>query len=437
MKNITMENLQDFRKKTDDCENARTLQCALAQSDYNEASFIPSRAIRLNEAFSLEIRTRGVTDQHNSGRCWLFSAMNIIRERAMDTMGLESLELSGNYLAFYDKLEKCNNFLQTVINNADKPLNDRMNEYILGGIEDNGYFDMARDLIYKYGVVPYSVMPETYQSNNTARFIMLQNSLLRKDASLLRQAVAEGKDAEKMKLEMLEEMYRAQCIAFGQPPERFDYSWRDTDGNYHAEHDITPRQFYEKYINIDLNEYMTVTNHPTDGQKMNGYYRFHYKGNMADKDCRVLNVTMDELERMILAQLKDKEPVCFGCDWTMFYDQKTGIWDHDSFDYKGFMGGADSTMSKKERLMYHDGFSTHAMVLTGVNFDKDGKPDRWKIENSFGSEAGQNGYFACSQKFFREYVYEAIINVKYLNEEQKRLLETEPVELNPWESNTL
>ncbi|MCR5067873.1 MAG: hypothetical protein K6A14_07420 [Erysipelotrichaceae bacterium] len=437
MKSITMKNVKEFREKTEKCENISALHSALAQSDYNDVSFIPSRASRLNEAFSLEIKTRGVTDQHNSGRCWLFSAMNIIRERAMDTMGLDSLELSGNYLAFYDKLEKSNNFLQTVIDNTDKPLNDRMMEYILNGIEDNGYFDMARDLINKYGVVPASVMPETYQSNNTARFIKLQNSLLRKDASILRQAIAEGKDPYEIKQNMLTEMYRAQCIAFGQPPEEFDYSWRDREGNYHEEHGITPQQFYEKYINMDLDNYITVTNHPTDAQKFDAVYRFHYKGNMADKDCKVLNVSMDELERMILEQLRDNELVCFGCDWTMYYDQKTGIWDPDSFEYEGFMGGADPTMSKKERLMYLDGFSTHAMVLTGVNFDKDGKPDRWKIENSFGPEAGQNGYFACSQKFFREYVYESIINVRYLNENQKKALEDEPVELKPWESNSL
>ena len=159
MKSITGENLRKFREETEKCEKIRTLQGALAQSEYNKVAFLPAVGERLNEEFSYEIKTRGVTDQLYSGRCWLFSAMNIIREKAMDSLGVDSFELSGNYLAFYDKLEKCNNFLQTVIDNADKPLNDRMNEYILGGIEDNGYFDMARDLINKYGVVPASVMP--------------------------------------------------------------------------------------------------------------------------------------------------------------------------------------------------------------------------------------------------------------------------------------
>ncbi len=437
MKSITSENLRKFREETEKCEKIRTLQGALAQSEYNKVAFLPAVGERLNEEFSYEIKTRGVTDQLYSGRCWLFSAMNIIREKAMDSLGVDSFELSGNYLAFYDKLEKCNNFLQTVIDNADKPLNDRMNEYILGGIEDNGYFDMARDLINKYGVVPASVMSETYQSGHTDRFRILQNSLLRKDAYLLREAFAEGKDVYAMKENMLAEMYRAQCIAFGEPVQIFDYSWRDRDGNYHAEYGITPKQFYEKYINTDLNEYITVTNHPTEGQKMPGHYRFHYKGNMADRDCDVLNVSMDELEKLILAQLNTGELVCFGCDWNMFYDQKAGIWDPDSFDYQGLLGGVDYTMGKKERLMYRESFSTHAMVLTGVNFDKDGKPDRWKIENSFGPQAGNNGYFACSQKFFREYVYEAIINVKYLSEQQKKVLSEEPAILKPWESNTL
>ena len=437
MKGLSKQQLDSLSRSLHEDQQVKTLQGVMAKTEYADLAYLPQGGSRLNGDFTIEIKTNGITAQQKSGRCWMFALMNMLRETAARKLNLKKFELSGNYLAFYDKLEKCNNFLEMVIANYDKPLNDRMMEYILNGIGDGGYFDMARDLVKKYGVVPADVMPETYQSTHTEKFRRLQNSLLRKDAMVLREALARGEDVTELKGNMVAEIYKAQCIAFGTPVDKFDFAYRDKDNNYHVDHDITPQQFYDCYIGTDLDEYITVTNHPTAGLPLESYYHFHYMGNMADKDCYALNLSMDDLQQLCLSQLSDGEAVWFGCDAGAFGDRKMGLWDPDSFVYQGLLGGADFCMEKGHRLMYHDSYATHAMILTGVNLDAEGHPERWKIENSWGKDVGKDGYFVCSQHYFREYVYEAIINKKHLTEQQKELLKKEPFEIKPWESDSL
>ena len=436
MNEITTALLARFRENAQ-AGALRTLHAAAAKTELKDLAFVPEAAAKLNGDFSIELKTRGVTWQKKSGRCWMFAVMNILRERVSETCKLDKFELSGNYLAFYDKLEKANNFLELVIAHAGKPLSDRMNEYILGGVGDGGYWDMATDLVKKYGVVPASVMPETWQSTHTATFLDLLNTLLRKDAAQLRAIVARGEDPQPAKEEMLAEIYRMECIAFGQPPERFDFEYRDTDDIYHCDRGLNGRTFYEKYVGDALDDYITVTNHPTHGLPMNLYYVFHYMGSMANRDVINLNLTEEEMEALAIRQLQDGEPVWFGCDSGACGDRGEGVWDPASVDYSGLMGGVDFTMSKGDRLEYHESYATHAMILVGVNFDETGRPDRWKIENSWGEEAGRKGYFVCSEAYFREFVYEVIVRKKHLSEAQRKLLEAEPVRIQPWEGDWL
>lgn len=437
MKEITQELLDRFRSQTAQRKDIRTLQAAMAKTELKDLAFVPEAAARLNGDFAVELKTRGVTFQQKSGRCWLYSVLNILREKISETCKLDKFELSANYLSFYDKLEKANNVLEMVIENARKPLNDRMMEYILEGIHDGGYWDMATDLVAKYGVVPASVMPETWQSTHTAGFLKLLNTLLRKDAAKLRDVIAAGGDAQAEKARMLEEIYRMECIAFGEPPKTFCFEYRDKDGVFHAERGLTGRSFYETYLSGVLDDYITVTNHPTRGLPMDLYYVFHYIGSMANRDVVNLNLTVEEMEELTVKQLRDGEPVWFGCDSGAFGDRDKGIWDPDSMDYSGLMGGVDFTLSKGDRLEYHDSFATHAMIFVGVNFDENGKPDRWKIENSWGEEAGRKGYFVCSEAYFREFVYEVIVRKKHLTDSQRALLAGEPRRIQPWEGDWL
>lgn len=414
-------------------KNAHVLNAAVAKTPLIDLAFVRQAAAKLDGEFEVEVKTHGITAQKQSGRCWMFSVMNIMREIVINKCNLESFELSGNYLAFYDKLEKANNCLEMYIENAKKPLDDRMMEYCLEGIGDGGYFSMAVDLVNKYGIVPKYVMPETEQSTHTAKFMELLNNLLRKDGAVLRKLVKEKKDPYPEKEKMMAEIYKALCIVFGEPVKEFDFSYRDKDNSFHQDYKMTPKSFYDKYIGMKLNDYITITNEPTDNKKLNKPYSFHYMGNMVESNVDYINLPIEQLKELAIKQLKDNDPVWFACDAGAYGDRKMGVWDQDSVDFESLLGGVDMYLEKGERLMYNASFGNHAMILTGVNFDKKGKPNRYKIENSWGDEVGKKGYFVCSDKYFDEYVYEVIINKKHLNAEQKKVLKMKPTVLKPWE----
>lgn len=432
MNRLNEEMLEEFRAAYENDPQAKRAAAACARTEIKDLVFLPMEAAKLNGDFSIEVKTGGITAQERSGRCWMYAMLNILREQAAEKLGLEEFKLSGNYMSFYDKLEKSNNLLEMAATNADKPLTDRKMEYIFNGFWDGGYWDMAADLVRKYGIVPDWVMPETYQSSHTERFMKMLNSLLRKDIMELRAMIREGKDITERKKEMLAEIYKAECNVYGQPVRTFHLEYRDKDGEYHAEHDLTPQEFCRKYTDINFDDYITVTNEPTECKPFNRLFHFHYSGSMADRDVTFLNLEMPELKRMAVEQLKKGEPVWFGCDSGAYGDRQEGVWDPASFDYRNVLGGADFFQNKKERLESHDSFATHAMILTGVNFDKDGKPDRWKIENSWGKDVGKNGYFVCSDRYFDEFVYEVIVRKELLSDEQKEMLSQEPVVLEPW-----
>ena len=435
MRSVTAKELAAFRESVSRDPSVEILGAAMAKTSMADMAFIPMEAARLSGEFEIEISTHGITAQERSGRCWLYAAMNILREEVMKKTGLTEFALSGNYLAFYDKLEKANNVLEMAIEYAGLPHSHRMTEYILEGFHDGGYWDMAADLAGKYGAVPASAMPETYQSSHTLTFMDRLRTLVRKDVMELRALVREGKDPRPRKQEMMAEIYKAECIAFGTPPDRFDFDYRDKDGAYRVLRDMTPHSFYETFIGLDLKAFRTLTHHPTPALPMDFHYVFHYIGSMADSMVDNLNVTMDEIQEACLRQLRAGMPVWFGCDSDAHGDRKRGIWDPASVSYEGLMGGADLSMDKTTRLLSHDSYATHAMILTGVSFDADGNPARWKIENSWGGDVCRKGYFVCSQAYFREFVYEAIIHESFLTEAQKALFDQEPAVIPAWESD--
>ncbi|WP_370850510.1 aminopeptidase C [Megasphaera sp.] len=435
MKDITPDLLYQFRTSYDADAQAQVLHAALAKTDMAELSYVPGAAAKLKGAFSVEVKTRGITAQQKSGRCWLFAALNILREKVAERCSLDQFELSQNYLSFYDKLEKANNFMEMVIENTDAPLKGQLMQYVLRGMTDGGYWSEAVDLIEKYGVVPKQVQPETYQSNHTDRFVATLNRLLRKDAMELRQLIKDGKDPYARKAEMLQEVYKAECIAFGQPVQTFDFTYRDKDGNYHEERDLTPLDFYQKYVGLSLRDYVAVINEPTADKPLDTPIQFHAVENMTGCDMKALNLSQDAMEALCVKQLKKGQAIWFACDAGAFGARKEGIWDPDSVQYEALLGGFSTAMPKGKRLEYNGSSATHAMLLTGVHFDRDGKPDRWKIENSWGKDVGDQGYFVCSEKYFQEFVYEAVIDRCHFSPEQAALLEKDPVIINAWDED--
>ncbi len=430
---VTPEMIDAFRKEYENDAFAKTLTAAASGADFATISYDPVAGSKLQRSFSIELETHGITNQKSTGRCWLFASMNLMREAVIKKCNLEKFELSGNYFAFWDKFEKINFFLESVIDSADLPVGDRTLDWILQGIGDGGQWDMMVSVVKKYGIVPKSIMPETFQSEGTRYFMHYMNMHLRKDAIKLRKITSEGGDASARKNEMLAAYFKALCIAFGEPPKEFDFEYRDKDDEFHADYHLTPLGFYEKYVGIDLSDYVSVINAPTADKPFYKTYTVKYLGNVIGGGIRYLNLPIDELKELTIAQMKDGELVWFGSDCGKFADRKRGIWDPDSFRIGEIFGGMDFAMSKEQRLDYRDSAMNHAMVLCGVNLDENGKPNRWKIENSWGEDAGEKGYYVASDAWFDLLTYQVIINKKYLKEEWLRELQEEPIELEPWD----
>lgn len=428
---ITKEVLEKCKKYSQNAMT-RTLGCTLSKTNLADAAYDANAGRKLTMNFSIDLCESLVTNQKASGRCWIFAAMNVMREIAAKNSNMESLELSQNYIAFWDKFEKINYTLEAVIDSADLAIGDRTLDWLLQGLNDGGQWDMITALVKKYGVVPKDAMPETFQSSNTKTMNQMLNTKLRMDAIELRKMIKNGQPVKERKEAMLCEMYQALCICFGNPPEEFIFDYRDTTKKYHSEK-LTPLSFYEKYISIDLSDYVSVINAPTADKPFGHCYTVKYLGNLVEGNVRYLNVTMEELKELVIKQMKGGELVWFGSDCSQYGEKTLGIWDQDSFAYGEVLGGLTFDMTKEERLDYRDSAMNHAMVLVGVNLDENGKPNRWKIENSWGEEAGRKGYFIASDAWFDEFTYQVVINKKYLNEDQLKATNEEPKVLEPWD----
>lgn len=430
---VTKEFLEDCQKRCDENPVFDTLSCAVSKADLSDASYDGNRGRKLPMTFSIDLCSSAVTNQKSSGRCWIFAAMNVLREAVAKNCGMEEMELSQNYIAFWDKFEKINYFLESVIDSADLPVGDRTLDWILQGLGDGGQWDMIVGIVKKYGVVPKAAMPETYQSSNTGTMNRMLNMKLREDAIELRAIVKEGKDPSARKDEMLFEMYQALCICFGTPPKTFDFEYRDKEKAFHADYNLTPHAFYEKYVKVDLEDYVSVINAPTSDKPYGKAYTVKYLGNLVEGTIRYLNVPMETLKDLVIRQMKDGEMVWFGSDCGKYGDRTFGIWDQESFRFGELLGGLSYGLTKEERLDYRDSAMNHAMVITGVNLDENGAPNRWKIENSWGEDRGQKGYYVASDKWFDAFTYQVVIHKKYLTDEQRQALEAEPIVLEPWD----
>ncbi len=411
---------------------------SVSKTSVADAAFCPENAYRMRRVYSIDIPTMPVTNQKASGRCWLFAALNVMREIIGKRYNLEQFELSQNYIAFWDKFEKINYYLESVIDTAALDSDDRTVSWIVStGIQDGGQWDMIAALVRKYGLVSKDAMPETFQSSNTGAMNAMLNTKLRAYAASLRSMIRSGAGKDAVNAEkdrILAEMYRILCICFGEPPKTFDFECKNKDTlEYTVVRGLTPHEFYEKYIGGILDDYVSIINAPTADKPFGKTYTVRYLGNVVEgAPILYLNVEMNELIDLVVKQLKDREIVWFGSDVGKFGDRKEGVWDDLSYDY-GAAFDMEYRISKEDALDYRDSCMNHAMVITGVNLDAQDKPTRWKIENSWGDANGDEGYYMMSDTWFERYVYQAVVNKKYLSAEQLKLLEQKPIELNPWD----
>lgn len=428
---ISGELLARCKKAYDEDRQAHLMTAAAAQTPLAKIAMDPVKAAKVGDTFSIELKTRGITAQQQSGRCWLFASMNVMREVVAEKCEMDKFELSGNWLAFWDKFEKINFCLEAILDCADLPTADRTVNWVLSGMNDGGQWDMMVSIVKKYGIVPNSVMPETEQSKSTRGISQIINMKIHKDAAELRRLVAEGKDASARKDEMLVEYFKALCIAFGRPVDTFDFEYTDKNGKYHVDRDMTPKSFYDKYIGLDLDQYVNVINGPTQDKPYGKTYTVKYLGNVVEGHIKYLNLPMEQLKELVVKQMQAGELVWFGSDCGKFGDRDSRFWDDQSFDSLPATG-LDVAMTKEEMLDCCDSAMNHAMCFTGVNIGEDGKPNRWKIENSWGSEGLNEGYYMASDSWFDLLVYQAVVHKKYLGD-KAAILDTDPIVLDPWD----
>lgn len=434
---ISKEQIEKMHESFKKCETQQVAQKAVTVNGILKSAEnveVLKRLSPANFAFSIDVDKEAVANQLMSGRCWMFACLNTLRFRIEKELDLPhgTFELSQAYLAFYNKLERAAWFMKHIVETADKDLNDREVTWLIQSpMQDGGDWDMVAALVKKYGVVPHSAMSETHCTNNTAEVNTVLSHLLRQDALKLRSMAREGKDTEAVQEEMLNEVYRILAVCFGEPVQKFDFQYEDKKGNYHADYDLTPLEFYKKYVGLDLDDYIGVINVPGDENPYGRTYTIEDSDQIPERENLYLNVEMDDLKQMVIAQLKAGEPVWFGCDVLQHCDRMKGVMDMDLYDLEA-MFGIKFTMNKAERYAMRESLPTHAMVIAGVDLDKDGKPTKWKIENSWGTEnggkkTGNNGYFVCGDEWFDNFVYEVAINKKFMTPEQQKALTGEPI----------
>lgn len=408
---------------------------ALNATDIDKLAFVGEVRNNFDDHFTYKVETKGITDQKSSGRCWLFTSLNVMRAQAMAKNGLPQLTFSQVYNFFYDQLEKSNLFLQAVIDTSDRPMDDRQVNWLFQNpISDGGTFCGAIDLIGKYGVVPSEVMAETYISNNTSAFRRHLATKLREDALRLRRAKADGassKEMEALKQEQLTEVYKMLVLAFGEPPTEFSWTRKDSKGNPMETRTYTPKEFYDEYVGNDLpHGYVMLMNDPS--RPMWKVYEIEYDRHSYDgSNWTFLNVPMDVIKDAAVKSLQDSTAMYFSCDVGKFLDRDRGTLDLGNYDYESLF---DTTfgMNKAERIASGASASSHAMTLSGVDLDSDGRPTKWLIENSWGPK-GHNGYLIATDPWMDEYFFRLVVDKKYVTKDVTDALKQKPILLPAWD----
>ncbi|MGF2088913.1 aminopeptidase C [Enterococcus casseliflavus] len=436
MSEISKKTTAAFAQAYQDNNKQTALQRSVVKNGITASAENVSAKVNNVPVFSVDVTTGKVSNQKQSGRCWMFAALNTFRHKMLNDFNLKEFELSQNHTFFWDKYEKANYFYENILATANEPLTSRKVAFLLQTPQqDGGQWDMIVSIFQKYGVVPKTVMPESSNSSNSRDLNNYLNKKLRKDAVALRQLVAEGKTAEDIqtaKEAMLEDIYRFLATSLGTPPETFDFEYRDEDKNYHIDRNLTPQSFYEKYVGVDLDDYVSIINAPTTDKPYNQSYTVEMLGNVVSgKEVKYLNVDMPTFKKLAIAQLEQGESVWFGCDVGQSSTRDTGIMALDAYDINDLFD-IDFTMTKAERLDFGESLMTHAMVLTGVDLI-DGESTKWKVENSWGEKVGTNGFFVMSDAWMDEYTYQIVVRKEFLTAEQLAAFEAEPTVLAPWD----
>ena len=436
LKCISKNDIENFSNHYHSRVENETISNAVIKNGIKNVSLNNQSLINMNYTFSNEIDAGTITNQKKSGRCWMFAGLNLLRINVMKKCNLENFEFSESYGMFYDKFEKFNCFLENIIETIDEDVNSRTVELLLrSGIQDGGEWNMFCNIVKKYGLVPKYVMPETFSSSESDSMNNILDLKATKCAHELREMKHSGKSMNeiyKAKHEMVKEAYSILCMFLGEPPKKFDFEYKDKDKKFKCDYNMTPKDFYDKYVGVNLDDYAVIVNCPTEDKPFNKIYNIKFMQNMmGGQENNYLNLDIDTFKKLIVNQLLSNEPVWFACDVGKQMDKEKGIMDNHLFNYESVLN-TNLGMSKGNKINYRQICPTHAMLFTGVNIINE-KPNKYKVENSWGDKNGEKGFFIMSDEWFDEYMIEGIVNKKYIPDEIKKLFDQEPIKLPPWD----
>lgn len=433
---ITIEQLRSWREDFGADPMARLVMNAVTRTSIDEVALDRARMLDIQLSMSHRLDSWEAADQKQSGRCWLFAALNLLRAGARTKLGVKNFEFSQNHAMYWDKIERANYFLEDIIDLAANRADDRTVMYLLEHVlDDGGQWNMEVAIFEKHGAVPKALMPETESSSNTSRMNASLRTLLRKGARLLREAVRSGARPEsvsELKHAILRDAHRMLTIHLGVPPERFEWQWNDDEGRFHDGGVCTPQSFLAEYSDISLGDYVCLVDDPRPEHPKGRALTVSRLGNVVGGEpVRYLNTDIGTMKRLAAESIVSGEPVWFGCDVAWQMEQTQGLWSAELIDYSAVYG-VDLSSTKEERVRYRDSAMDHAMLFTGVDLVR-GTPRRWRVENSWGIEKFDKGFCTMDDSWFDAFVFEVVVRKDRLSSELRTELARDPIVLDPWD----
>jgi bleomycin hydrolase len=433
-RSLTPDELELFEKEFAARPANRLMQNAVTQTAVDDVALDRRILTGIDHSVSHQLDDWKVTNQKQSGRCWLFAGLNLLRVGAARKLGVKDFEFSQNYLLWWDKFERANHFLEAIVETSDRDVDDRTVAHLLSDpISDGGQWNMFAALVAKHGLVPKSAMPETNSSSATRSMNRDLQALLRQGARDLRRLASAGAEAQRQhKREVLAAIHRVLSIHLGTPPQRFLWQWQDKDKEFHRDGWLTPAEFAAAYVQLPIDEYVCLVHDPRESSPVGRTFTVEYLGNIVDAPPVVyLNAEMDLLKRLAMEAVVGGEPVWFGCDVARMMRSDAGVWDAELFDYASVYD-APFTLDKADRLLHHETQMTHAMLFTGVDV-VEGAPRRWRVENSWGEDRADKGFWTMNDSWFGEHVFEIAVRRSALPPELSAALDQPPIVLPAWD----
>ncbi|MCK5856296.1 MAG: C1 family peptidase [Bacteroidales bacterium] len=432
--NISTEMLKKMQESYQSNPSSKALENAVSSNSIKNLAVNRENLGKVDTYYSNRVKTKGVTNQHKSGRCWLFTGLNVLRPVVINKLNIDGFEFSQAYLFFYDQLEKSNLFMEGIIATADKPMDDRKVDWFFSNpIGDGGQWTGLVDLVQKYGAVPSTVMPESYNANNTSMLSKLLRRKLRENGLELRAMAAIGKKEAALRLrkeEMLSDIYKILALSLGQPPAEFQWRYKKSDGSISELKIYTPQSFYKEFVAVELTDYIMFMNDPT--REYYKLYEIEYDRHRMDgQNWKYINLPIEEIKEFAKASILDNEAMYFSCDVGKQLDGARGYLDVNNYDY-GTLLGVEFGMDKKQRIATHESGSSHGMTLVAVDVNNDGTINKWLLENSWGMK-GYKGHLIMTDEWFTEYMFRLVVNKKYVDAKTLEILNQKPLLLPPWD----